>query len=54
VSPLEAIQLQIVVTYMLMSASTVSSILATYLCWPAFFTKAFHSSSSMTRSLQTR
>ena len=41
VSPLEAIQLQIVVTYMLMGASTVSSILSTYLCWPAFFTKAF-------------
>ncbi|EES18926.1 hypothetical protein BDA96_09G024500 [Sorghum bicolor] len=40
-SPLEAIQLQIVVTYMLLSASTVSSILSTYLCWPAFFTKAF-------------
>ncbi|XP_066368189.1 UPF0014 membrane protein STAR2-like [Miscanthus floridulus] len=41
VSPLEAIVLQIVVTYMLMGASTVSSILSTYLCWPAFFTKAF-------------
>uniref|UniRef100_A0A0D9XTL0 Uncharacterized protein n=1 Tax=Leersia perrieri TaxID=77586 RepID=A0A0D9XTL0_9ORYZ len=41
VSPLEAIQLQIVVTYMLMSASAFSSVLSTYLCWPAFFTKAF-------------
>nr|TKW24311.1 hypothetical protein SEVIR_3G044400v2 [Setaria viridis] len=40
-SPLEAIQLQIVVMNMLMGASTVSSILSTYLCWPAFFTKAF-------------
>ncbi|CAN6206807.1 unnamed protein product [Urochloa humidicola] len=37
-SPLEAIQVQIVV---LMAASTVSSILSSYLCWPAFFTKAF-------------
>lgn len=40
-SPLEAIQLQIVVMNMLMGASTVSSILSTYLCWPAFFTKAY-------------
>lgn len=40
-SPLEAIQLQIVVMNMLMGASTVSSILSTYLCWPQFFTKAF-------------
>ena len=40
-SPLEAIQLQIVVMNMLMGASTVSSILSTFLCWPAFFTKAF-------------
>jgi putative ABC transport system permease protein len=40
-SPLEAIQLQIVVMNMLMGASTVSSILSTYLCWPAFFTGAF-------------
>ncbi|XP_038980165.1 uncharacterized protein LOC108511366 isoform X1 [Phoenix dactylifera] len=39
-SPLEAIQLQIVVMNMLMGASTVSSILSTYLCWPVFFTKA--------------
>lgn len=40
-SPLEAIQLQIVVMNMLIGASTVSSILSTYLCWPAFFTKAY-------------
>ena len=40
-SPLEAIQLQIVVMNMLLGACTVSSILSTYLCWPAFFTKAF-------------
>ncbi|XP_010920763.2 UPF0014 membrane protein STAR2 [Elaeis guineensis] len=40
-SPLEAIQLQIVVMNMLMGASTVSSILSTYLCWPVFFTKAY-------------
>lgn len=40
-SPLEAIQLQIVVMNMLIGASTVSSIMSTYLCWPAFFTKAF-------------
>jgi putative ABC transport system permease protein len=40
-SPLEAIQLQIVVMNMLMGACTVSSILSTYLCWPAFFTNAF-------------
>ncbi|CAN6215788.1 unnamed protein product [Urochloa humidicola] len=40
-SPLEAIQVQIVVKNMLMAASTVSSILSSYLCWPAFFTKAF-------------
>ncbi|KAG8066986.1 hypothetical protein GUJ93_ZPchr0005g16324 [Zizania palustris] len=40
-SPLEAIQLQIVVMNMLMGASTMSSILSTYLCWPAFFTNAF-------------
>ncbi|KAF8658848.1 hypothetical protein HU200_059341 [Digitaria exilis] len=41
VSPLEAIQVQIIVKNMLMTASTVSSILSSYLCWPAFFTKAF-------------
>ena len=40
-SPLEAIQLQIVVMNMLLGACTVSSILSTYLCWPAFFTQAF-------------
>ncbi|KAM3736864.1 hypothetical protein ACB098_09G013500 [Castanea mollissima] len=40
-SPLEAIQLQIVVMNMLMGASTVSSIMSTYLCWPSFFTKTF-------------
>ncbi|KAJ0978439.1 hypothetical protein J5N97_013913 [Dioscorea zingiberensis] len=39
-SPLEAIQLQIVVMNMLIAASTVSGIFSTYLCWPAFFTKA--------------
>ncbi|VAH01224.1 unnamed protein product [Triticum turgidum subsp. durum] len=46
-SPLEAIQLQIVVMNMLMGASTVSSILSTYLCWPAFFTKAFQIDNSV-------
>lgn len=40
-SPAEAIQLQIVVMNMLIGASTVSSIMSTYLCWPAFFTKAY-------------
>ncbi|CAN6442408.1 unnamed protein product [Victoria cruziana] len=40
-SPLEAIQLQIVVMNMLIGASTVSSIMSTYLCWPAFFTKGY-------------
>lgn len=40
-SPLEAIQLQIVVMNMLIGASTVSSIISTYLCWPSFFTKAY-------------
>ncbi|KAK9920770.1 hypothetical protein M0R45_029316 [Rubus argutus] len=40
-SPLEAIQLQIVVMNFLIGASTMSSILSTYLCWPAFFTKAY-------------
>lgn len=40
-SPLEAIQLQIVVMNMLIGASTVSSIMSTYLCWPAFFTAAY-------------
>ncbi|CAH2058919.1 unnamed protein product [Thlaspi arvense] len=40
-SPLEAIQLQIVVMNMLVGAATVSSIMSTYLCWPSFFTKAY-------------
>ncbi|XP_006294639.2 protein ALUMINUM SENSITIVE 3 [Capsella rubella] len=40
-SPLEAIQLQIVVMNMMVGAATVSSITSTYLCWPAFFTKAY-------------
>lgn len=40
-SPQEAIQLQIVVMNMLIGASTVSSIMSTYLCWPAFFTAAY-------------
>ncbi|KAK9127192.1 hypothetical protein Syun_015989 [Stephania yunnanensis] len=40
-SPLEAIQLQIVVMNMLIGAATVSSITSTYLCWPVFFTKAY-------------
>ncbi|KAL5721055.1 Agglutinin-like protein 3 [Ranunculus cassubicifolius] len=40
-SPLEAIQLQIVVMNMLIGATTISSIASTYLCWPAFFTKAY-------------
>lgn len=40
-SPLEAIQLQIVVMNMLLGATTISSIMSTYLCWPAFFTKAY-------------
>ncbi|KAG6772498.1 hypothetical protein POTOM_023910 [Populus tomentosa] len=40
-SPLEAIQLQIEVMNMLIGASTVSSIMSTYLCWPAFFTEAY-------------
>ncbi|KAJ4753975.1 UPF0014 membrane protein STAR2 [Rhynchospora pubera] len=40
-SPIEAVQLQIVVMNMMIGASTVSSILCTYLCWPAFFTKAY-------------
>ncbi|KAI4331729.1 hypothetical protein MLD38_029884 [Melastoma candidum] len=40
-SPLEAIQLQIVVMNMLIGASTVSSMLSTYLSWPNFFTYAY-------------
>ncbi|EXB23433.1 hypothetical protein L484_005723 [Morus notabilis] len=39
-SPIEAIQLQIIVMNFLIGASTLSSILSTYLCWPGFFTKA--------------
>lgn len=35
-SPLQAIQMQIVVTNMLIGASTLSSIICAYLCWPAF------------------
>ncbi|KAL3839595.1 hypothetical protein ACJIZ3_024186 [Penstemon smallii] len=40
-SPVEAIQLQIVVMNMMIGATTVSSITSTYLCWPSFFTKAY-------------
>ncbi|XP_047335287.1 protein ALUMINUM SENSITIVE 3 [Impatiens glandulifera] len=40
-SPLEAIQLQIVVMNMLVGASTVSCIISTYLCWPNFFTDGY-------------
>jgi len=40
-SPLEAIQVQIALKNLLMAASTISSILSSYLCWPAFFTKSF-------------
>eukprot|EP01018_Ginkgo_biloba_P019884 Gb_21208 [translate_table: standard] len=40
-SPLEAIQLQIVVMNMLIGAATSSSIMSTYLSWPFFFTKAY-------------
>nr|CAB3463729.1 unnamed protein product [Digitaria exilis] len=40
-SPLEAIQLQIVVTNMLIGANTVSGIVSSYLCWTTFFNKAF-------------
>ncbi|XP_042505772.1 protein ALUMINUM SENSITIVE 3-like [Macadamia integrifolia] len=40
-SPLEAIQLQLVVMNLLMGAATVSCIMASYLCWPTFFTKAY-------------
>ncbi|OEL23319.1 UPF0014 membrane protein STAR2 [Dichanthelium oligosanthes] len=41
VSPLEAIQLQLVVKNMTVASATVSSLVCSYLCWPAFFTKAF-------------
>lgn len=40
-SPLEAIQLQIVVMNMLLGASTFSSVMSTYLSWPFFFTKTY-------------
>ncbi|KAK9706017.1 hypothetical protein RND81_07G099200 [Saponaria officinalis] len=40
-SPLEAINLQIVVMNMLLGASTTSSIISTYLSWPNFFTKTY-------------
>lgn len=40
-SPLEAIQLQLVVMNMLMGASTFSSIMSTYLGWRVFFTKTY-------------
>ncbi|KAL9227998.1 hypothetical protein vseg_003622 [Gypsophila vaccaria] len=40
-SPLEAINLQIVVMNMLLGASTTSCIISTYLSWPNFFTKTY-------------
>lgn len=40
-SPIEAIQLQMVVMNMLLGASTFSSVMSTYLSWPFFFTKSF-------------
>lgn len=40
-SPLEAIQLQIVIMNMLIGASAISSTISTYLSWPSFFTKAY-------------
>lgn len=40
-SPLEAIELQMVVMNMAMGASTFSSIMSTYLGWRIFFTKAY-------------
>ncbi|XP_010553307.1 PREDICTED: protein ALUMINUM SENSITIVE 3 [Tarenaya hassleriana] len=40
-SPLEAIQLQIIVMNMLLGASTLSSLLSTFLSWPSFFTRAY-------------
>jgi putative ABC transport system permease protein len=52
-SPLEAIQLQIVVKNMVVAATTVSSIVSSYLCWAAFFTKAFQQSSLKTKSSLT-
>lgn len=40
-SPLEAVQLQIVVMYMLIGAATFSGLTATYLSQPKFFTPAY-------------
>lgn len=40
-SPLEAVQLQIVVMYMLIGAATLSGLTATYLSQPKFFTPAY-------------
>jgi putative ABC transport system permease protein len=40
-SPLEAIQLQLMVMNMMLGASTFSGVLATYLSWPFFFTKTY-------------
>lgn len=40
-SPMEAIQLQIVVMNMLLGAATFSGVLATYFSWPFFFTKSY-------------
>jgi putative ABC transport system permease protein len=40
VSPLEAVQLQIVVMYMLMGATAISSLVATFLTFRQFFTPA--------------
>ncbi|MCO5588598.1 hypothetical protein L7F22_042555 [Adiantum nelumboides] len=40
-SPIEAIQLQIVVMNMLLGANMFSSVMSTYLTWPFLFTKSF-------------
>lgn len=40
-SPLEAIQLQLVVMNMVMGAATFSSLMSTYLGWRVFFTKTY-------------
>lgn len=40
-SPMEAIQLQIVVMNMLLGASTFSGVVACNLSWPFFFTKTY-------------
>jgi putative ABC transport system permease protein len=40
-SPIEAIQLQIIVMNMILGASTFSCVTSTYLSWPFFFTKAY-------------